>query len=61
MKEISNGKGTNLTIGYGEYISIGKNGNNITVRGNGKVIAFDTWEQFIEAIDVNKAAYYKAD
>lgn len=60
-KEIANGRGTNLTIADGSYISVGPNGNNVTVRGAGKVMAFDTWEQFISSINKDKAAYVSDD
>ena len=27
------------------------------IRGSGKVLAFDTWEQLVDAIDIKQAAY----
>ena len=61
MKEITNGNGTSLVINKDAYISIGKNGNDISIRGNGKVICFNTWEEFISSINISKANYYKED
>lgn len=60
-KQVANGKGTDLTIGSGKYISVGKNGIDVTIRGNGRVIAFNTWEDFVNAIDVKASAYFKDD
>lgn len=60
-KQVANGKGTDLTIGSGKYISVGKNGTDVTIRGNGRVIAFNTWEDFVNAIDVKTSAYFKDD
>lgn len=64
-KSVNNGFGTELTIRKNSadsaYISIGKNGNDIMLRGNGKAIAFDTWNDLIDAIDVTKATYYTDD
>lgn len=60
-KEIKNGNGTNLTISEEKYISIGRYGKDITIRGNGKVIYFTTWNDFISAIDVSKAIYANDD
>lgn len=58
---INNGKGTNLTIGPGAYISLGEDGTDIMIRGNKKVIAFDTWEDFVNAIDEKQAVYCQYD
>lgn len=60
-KDVNNGKGTNLTIAAGKYISVGSGGTDITIRGNGKVLAFDNWNNFINAIDMTKAVYYCDD
>lgn len=66
-KSIMNGSGTNLTIHESDiakqsaYISIGKDGTDIMIRGCGKVFGFNDWESFISAIDNTKAAYYKID
>lgn len=60
-KEISNNSGTNLTIGPGAYLSVGKDGTDIMVRGNGKVFAFDTWQDLIDSIDETKPVYCKRD
>lgn len=64
-KPINNGYGTELTIKTGTddsaYISIGKDGTDIMLRGDGKVIAFDNWSDLINAIDVSKATYHIDD
>lgn len=60
-KEIKNGNGTKLTIGDNQYISVGKNGEDIAIRGNDKVIYFIKWEDFINAIDISKAVYANDD
>lgn len=65
-KEVSNGNGTNLTIKTGglmdsAYISIGKDGKDVMLRGNAQVIGFDTWEDLIGAIDLSKASYRQSD
>lgn len=60
-KNIRNGKGTDLIIDNDKYISVGRCGENVTVRGNGLVIAFNGWSDFMAAIDVGKAAYYSYD
>lgn len=50
-KEIRNGLGTNLIIDADSYIRVGKNGEDIAVRGNGKVFFFDKWADLISTID----------
>ena len=60
-KNVKNGKGTDLTIGPGAYISVGKNGEDVTIRGAGKVLAFDKWEDLIAAIDEQKSVYHNED
>lgn len=60
-KEIKNGNGTNLTISEGRYITIGKDGKDVTIRGNDKVIYFTTWDDLVNAIDVSKAIYANDD
>lgn len=60
-KDVKNGKGTDLIIGRGKYISVGPGGTDVTVRGNGKVLAFDSWSDFIDAIDAGKSAYHSCD
>lgn len=60
-KDVKNGRGTDLTVGPGKYISVGPGGTDITIRGNGIVVAFDKWEDLIESIDVGKAAYSYRD
>lgn len=56
-KSIKNSKGTEVWIGKRKYLSIGKNGTDIMIRGNGIVVAFDDWDSFINAIDCKKAVY----
>ncbi len=60
-KDVKNGRGTDLNIGPGKYISVGPGGTDITVRGNGKVLAFDNWKDFVDAIDQEKSAYHSSD
>ena len=60
-KNVMLGKGATLYIGPGKYISARRGGTDVVIRGNGKVIAFDTWEDLIEAIDTDKSSYYKED
>lgn len=60
-RELKNGRGTNLTINEGQYLSVGKNGNDVTIRGNGRVIAFDTWDDFVDAIDITKSVWARDD
>lgn len=50
-KEVKNGKGTILMIEPDKYISIGSKGSDVTIRGKGRVIAFDNWDDLIDAID----------
>lgn len=57
-KEVKNGKGTNLTISEGRYITVGTNGRDIMLRGDGKVLGFDSWDELINAIDTSKASYF---
>ena len=40
-KTVKNGRGTDLMIGEGKYVSVGAGGTDITIRGDGKVLAFD--------------------
>lgn len=60
-KEIKNGRGTNLTINEGSYISVGKDGNDVMVRGAGMVMAFENWDEFVDALDVTRAIYVRSD
>lgn len=60
-KNVKNGKGTNLTIAPGKYISVGFKGTDVTIRGNGKVLAFDNWNDFVDAINQEKSAYHNCD
>lgn len=60
-KDVKNGRGTNLTIAPGKYISVGPGGTDVTVRGNGKVLAFDNWSDFVDAIDHEKSTYHSCD
>lgn len=56
-KTVKNGYGTKLEIGPGRYISIGRDGNHVVVRGNGRTVGFPSWEAFVSAIDVRKSSY----
>ena len=46
-KTVRNGKGTELMIGEGKYISTGAEGTDIIIRGDGKVLAFDGWNDLV--------------
>lgn len=61
FKQINNGNGTDLTISPGKYISVGKDGTDIYIRGDDRVAAFNSWEDLIGAIDLEKAAWYSID
>ena len=56
-KTVMNGIGTDLMIGEDRYISVGSDGTDITIRGNGKVLAFDDWTAFINPVSEDKAVY----
>ncbi|MCM1500524.1 MAG: hypothetical protein NC124_18840, partial [Clostridium sp.] len=58
---VKNGRGTELTIGDGKYISVGLDGTDVTIRGSGKVLAFDNWDDLVGAINEEKAVYHKED
>lgn len=60
-RELKNGRGTDLTISEGRYLSVGKNGNDVTIRGNGRVIAFDKWDDLVDAIDITKSVWARDD
>ncbi len=60
-KTIRNGRGTELMIGEGKYISAGAGGTDINIRGDGKVLAFDGWNDLVNAINEDKAVYCKHD
>ena len=64
-KEIRNGNGTNLTIGPSTYpsayISIGKDGKDIMIRCEHEVIAFNSLNDLIAALDKDKSIYYHND
>ncbi len=60
-KTVRNGKGTELMIGEGKYISAGAEGTDITIRGDEKVLAFDGWNDLVNAINEDKAVYCKHD
>lgn len=53
-KEIRTENGTKVQIYQNDYISIGKYGEDIMLRCKDKVLAFPTWEQFIDAVDQSK-------
>lgn len=50
-KEIRNGRGTDLIIDDDSYIRVGKRGEDIAIRGNGKVFFFDKWADLISTIE----------
>lgn len=62
-KRVHNQKGTELIIREGtdifkdSYLSVGADGKDVMIRGAGLVYAFDTWEQFLLAINPEKAVY----
>ena len=60
-KQVANGKGTDLTIGPSKYISVGKDGNDITLRCGDKAMSFSTMEDLINAIDPDKTAWFQDD
>lgn len=60
-KEVRNGNGTNLTIGPSAYISIGKDGKDIMIRCENEVIAFNSLNDLIVALDKDKSVYYRND
>jgi len=60
-KTVRNGRGTDLVIGKGKYLSVGPGGTDITIRGDGKVLAFDDWAGLMDAINGEKAVYCKCD
>lgn len=60
-KDVKNGRGTNLTIGPEMYISVGPGGTDVTIRGNGNVLAFDNWKDFVASIDKEKSVYHSCD
>lgn len=60
-KLVHNGRGTVLSVDSVNYIAVGPNGENISIRGNGKLIFFDSWEDLVAAIDEKKARYCERD
>lgn len=60
-KEVRNGNGTDLTIGPSAYISIGKDGKDIMIRCEHEVIAFNSLNDLIAALDKDKSTYYHND
>lgn len=58
-KTVKNGRGTELVIDDQRYISVGMGGTDVTIRGDGMVLSFDRWDDFISAVNVEKAAYYE--
>lgn len=50
-KEIRNGHGTDLIIDDDSYIRVGKRGEDIAIRGDGKVFFFDKWTDLISTIE----------
>ena len=60
-KSVNNGNGTDLTISEGRYLSVGKDGMDVTVRAGGKMVCFNIWDDMVAALDVSKAAYVHHD
>lgn len=60
-KIVRNGRGTTLEIGRGRYLSVGQDGKDVMIRGNGMVAAFPSWEDFVSAIDISQSSYYICD
>lgn len=60
-KIVRNGRGTNLTISEEMYITVGNKGENIMLRGDGKVFGFDDWSNFLAAIKPSKTCSLKDD
>ena len=60
-KTVKNGRGTDLIIGEGKYVSVGAGGTDITIKGDGKVLAFDDWNGLIDTINEDEAVYCKHD
>ena len=52
---------TLITVQVVLYLSVGKNVTDVTIRGNGRVIAFDTWDDFVDAIDITKSVWARDD
>lgn len=60
-KYVINGYGTVLCVDEETYISIGKKGENVTIRAKGKVIAFSSINNLVDALDPDKATFYRDD
>ncbi|MEY8356743.1 hypothetical protein AALB39_25800 [Lachnospiraceae bacterium 54-53] len=56
-KEIKSGRGTTLQINENDYISIGRCGEDVMLRCKDKVLAFQTWEQFVGEVEPSKCSY----
>lgn len=56
-KEVKNGNGTILVVNDNAYLKIGKNGIDIMLRANNKVYAFNSFEDLVNAINEEKAAW----
>lgn len=57
-------KGVDVFIGSPEdadYVSIGPNGTDIMIRGNGRVLAFNSWKDLVAAISPENAVYYSEE
>lgn len=60
-KTVKNGNGTTLEIGELDYISVGKCGMGVNLRGGEKILSFNTWSELISAINPDKAWYFECD
>ena len=60
-KTVKNGSGTTLVIDDQKYISVSTGGTYVTIRGNGKVLSFDKWDDLVNAVSEKKAVYHKDD
>ena len=60
-KTVKNSMGADLMIGLGKYVSVGAGGTDITIKADGKVLAFDDWIGLMNAINEDKAVYCKRD
>ena len=59
-RTVRNSHGIKVEIGPGKYLSVGRDGKNVMIRGNGMEIVFPSWEMLISAIDVSRSFCYKS-
>lgn len=60
-KPIKNGRGTELIITENDYISIGKDGTDIMMRCGRELLAFNSFEDMVNAINKEKCICYHKD